>query len=182
MKVIIINGKGGAGKDLFVELCQNFYDPIYSFSTVYDIKLLARFAGWDEQKDERGRRLLSDLKEVMTNYNDFPFTKTVNKVKAATKRHNALYPNGNEPIIFIHCREPKEIQRLVDYFNAKTLLIIRKDIEDKHYGNESDDNVMDYKYDHICYNNGNKEDLKNTAEHFMFVITNETWESKLGED
>ena len=53
LKVVVINGQGGVGKDLFVNYCNDFYDYLYSYSTVEFIKHAARRFGWRETKEPK---------------------------------------------------------------------------------------------------------------------------------
>jgi len=59
-KVLIINGMGGAGKDTFVNFLKEFI-PTLHISIVDNVKQLAKSLGWNEKKDERGRKLSSLL-------------------------------------------------------------------------------------------------------------------------
>ena len=88
-------------------------------------------------------KFLSDLKKLTTNYNDMSFV----SIKEAINKFNS---SDNE-IMFIHIREPEEIQRVVDNFSAKTLLIKREGLKIIDT-NSSDANVENYKYDYIIIN------------------------------
>ena len=73
MKVILINGSGGSGKDTVIELTRTYFWDKYlviNTSTVDKVKLIASHMGWDGEKDERGRQFLADLKNAWTNYNN----------------------------------------------------------------------------------------------------------------
>ena len=71
--VIIINGKGGVGKDTFIQLCQNYSDDIVNISSVDFVKEVAHFCGWQGEKDVSARKFLSDIKDALTNWKDIPF-------------------------------------------------------------------------------------------------------------
>ena len=141
-QIVIINGVGGSGKDTFVEYCSK-YAKVMNFSSVDKVKEVARIIGWDGQKTEKDRKFLSDLKKLTTEYNDMPF----NSIKEAVSRFN----ESDLEILFIHIREPEQIQRAVDYFKAKSLLIRRDGIE-KINSNYSDASVENYNYDYIIEN------------------------------
>ncbi len=141
-KIIVINGTGGSGKDTFVSYCEK-YCNIYNFSSIDKIKEIATIMGWDGGKTEKDRKFLADLKELATNYNDLPF----NCIKEGI---NEFY-DSNSDIMFIHIREPKEIKRVVDEYNALSLLIKRKNYE-LIKSNTSDANVENYDYDYIIEN------------------------------
>ena len=91
--------------------------------------------------------MLSELKKVLTNWNDSPY----NIIKRRIRIVEHGYPNEDK-IIFIHCREPDEISRFVEDMNAITIFIDRN-MHDS-ISNSSDANVLDYHYDYIIDNNG----------------------------
>lgn len=160
-KVIIINGTGGCGKDTFVSLVSK-YAKVYNFSSIDAVKELATIIGWDGTKSEKDRKFLSDLKRLTTEYNDFSF----NSIKNAYEK----FINSDNEIMFIHIREPEEIKRASDYFNALTLLIKRENY-DNISSNASDANVDNYDYDYII-NNTTLEDLESRALEFSKKIMN----------
>lgn len=141
-QIVVINGVGGSGKDTFVEYCSK-YAKVMNFSSVDKVKEVARVIGWDGQKTEKDRKFLSDLKKLTTEYNDMPF----NSIKEAVSRFN----DSDLEIMFIHIREPEQIQRAVDSFNAKTLLVRRDGIA-KIESNYSDASVENYNYDFVIEN------------------------------
>lgn len=57
-------------------------------------------------------------------------------------------------------REPEEIQKFVDYLDAITVCVRRKDVDDLPTSNQSDADV--YNFDYECYidNDGTLEDLQ----------------------
>ena len=57
----------------------------------------------------------------------------------------------HDELMFIHIREPEEIERAVDAFGAQTLLIKRANL-DNIASNYSDANVDQYHYDFVIYN------------------------------
>lgn len=153
MKVIIVNGPPRSGKSTFVNFCKESDADVYNFSTIDGVKEKAKLLGWDGVKDEPGRRFLSDLKDALTLYCDGPFQEIAAKLKAIDNE-NAL--------CFIHCREPKEIQRFVDEYNAKTLFI-RRAAADDIVSNHADAQVYDFDYDFVYSNDGSLEKLARDA-------------------
>ena len=172
--MVVINGVGGVGKDTFVEcvagLLGGCVDPVTEFereivqniSTVDLIKRAAKLLGWTGDKSNKDRKFLSDLKKVCCEYNDLPY-----------KIVQMEYEWGDFKILFVHCREPEEIQRFVDGFNAKTLLIKRDNISIP--DNKSDLNVENYKYDYVIENNGTRKDLLKSADKFIKWLGCEDW-------
>ena len=158
--IVIINGTGGSGKDTFVSFVSK-YNKVYNFSSIDKVKEIAKEIGWDGGKTEKDRKFLSDLKKLTTEYNDMAF----NSIKDAVNKFN----NTNEEIMFIHIREPEEIQRAKDVFNAKTLLIKREGL-DLIKSNFSDANVENYDYDYVI-NNTTLEKLEEEAKNFYSLIS-----------
>lgn len=151
-EIIVINGTGGSGKDTFVEFCMK-YAKVKNFSSIDKVKEIARLIGWDGQKREKDRKFLSDLKKLTTDYCDMPF----NTIKDAVDEFN----NSDDEIMFIHVREPEEIKKVVDAFDAKTLLVKRVGLANIE-SNYSDANVDNYPYDYVIENN-TLEQLDSTA-------------------
>lgn len=128
-------------------------------SSIDPIKSIALECGWDEEKDSKGRRLLSDLKRVLKEYNDYAFNQTISIIERYWFDDNA--------VIFIDCREPEEIKKFCKYFNGKSILIRRSSAEGAPASNSSDRNVLDYEYDIVIDNNGDKTDLAERAVKFI---------------
>lgn len=149
--VIIINGKGGAGKDMLCAMAAKKY-RIMNISSIDPVKKIAAAAGWDGVKDAKSRKLLSDLKRLFIEYNDLCFKYCVDKYTA--------FAEADKDILFIHIREPEEISKIVDYFSENGVkcrtLLVKRNI-DAAFGNYSDDSVFDYDYDYIFENNTTKK-------------------------
>lgn len=161
LKVVIINGAGGAGKDTFIQFCKDFVE-VHSVSSVDIIKKAASILGWSGGKRLQDRKFLSELKDLSTWYNDLPFIYLKKSYMDLTKR-------GEKGILFFHIREPKEIERAKKAFGAITVLINRKSLRTE-FGNHADDNVEKYKYDYVIANDGTLDDFSLKAEKFVFDI------------
>ena len=103
-RIIIINGSGGVGKDTFVEYCNEF-TRVKNISSVDKVKEAAKIlVGWNGEKDEKSRKLLSDLKLMSIDYNNYPIT--------YIKQQSEEFKNSKEQqIMFVHIREISEIQQ-----------------------------------------------------------------------
>lgn len=172
MKIIVINGYAGVGKDTFIDCCMKISDSVFSISTIDPIKDIAYQIGWNGEKTPKSRKFLSDLKNLLTDYYDFSWNYIRNEVLDISNR----YP---DPIIFIHCREPKEIQRFKDEWGAKTLLIRRALAERTEQINQADNGVFNFEYDLMIGNNGSIEQLQRDAKHYIEMIERQEWESKV---
>jgi hypothetical protein len=162
MKIFVINGYATAGKDTFcyyVQDCarQDGVIDIHIMSTIDNIKQLAMdMLGWNGEKNEKSRKMLCNLKNLLTEWNDLPYQNISKMI------HNLYIQDATA--LFIHCREPEEIQRFVDDFKAETIFIDRK--TDTKFNNDADKNVENYSYDYIIDNNHTKEDLYFAAKEF----------------
>lgn len=165
-QVLIINGSGGTGKDTFVDLVTielnditKKFHTVTNFSSVDKVKEIAKEIGWNGKKSEKDRKFLSDLKILTSQYCDMPFQSMREKV-------NEFKADKDKIFMFLHIREPEEIERAVNAFNAKTILIRRNSV--RHItSNMADENVFNYNYDFIIDNDGSIEELKDKAKEFI---------------
>lgn len=157
--VIIINGRGGSGKSTFIKLCSEFNSNVIETSTVDIVKKIALEICWDGQKDERGRRFLSDLKDALERYNDLPNQYVEHLI--------ASYP---DMIVFVNAREPHNIQYYKDKYKAITVLVKRPETAGKVYNNHADDGVDNFDYDVVIENDGDIEKLRSIAKEFVEKI------------
>lgn len=147
IKIFIVNGKGGCGKTSFEKMVEEIAiahnQKVLIISTIDYVKDIAKNIGWDGTKTLENRRMLSDLKDLLTRWNDSPHQSVCNKIKTLNEKEVAA--------IFIDSREPEDIQRFIEEYQAMTVLIQRgKEIIT--YGNHADDCVNDFDYD-ICVDN-----------------------------
>lgn len=171
-KIFIINGSGGVGKDTFVEQVKKAVGeklPMYkdtcvsNYSSVDRVKEIAREIGWNGGKSERDRKFLSDLKLLCTEYCDLPFRDMQERVNDFV--HGTI---PGELFLFLHIREPEEIERAKRAFNAQTILVTNNRVEHI-ISNMADQNVFNYDYDYIIDNCGTISDLFHTAKSFVNV-------------
>lgn len=172
MKVVIINGQGGVGKNTFVGYCIKAHKNTKTISLVNEIKYLAKLIGWKGDKTDRDRKFLNDLKKLTTKYNNFPFESVALNISNILEKYEETGESTDDLVIFIHAREPEDIRYLTKKYDAKTLLI-RKSGLSKRYGNPADDKVFDIDYDYIAYNDGDLEELELAAKTFMEKILSE---------
>ena len=132
LRVVIVNGKPGVGKTTFEKLARGILGEAFceSRSTVDKVKEIAMHIGWNGDKDLKSRKLLSDLKDICTEYNDMPVT-DITKWLNTWDEDLRYYGVGDKPhVFFIDDREPEHIQRLKEKLNAITVLIRRPGDED----------------------------------------------------
>ena len=108
---------------------------------------IAALCGWDGRKDNKARKFLSDLKNLCVEYNNYP--------TVWAKAQYEEFLASDEQIMFVHIREPEEIEKFVSATagEAKTLLVRGgKRMSNEKYGNVSDDGVENYSYDYYFLN------------------------------
>ena len=169
MSVYVINGAPGAGKSTF---CQKVIDIVgkdwgFELSSVDLVKEIATDLGWNGEKTLKDRKFLSDLKELLTTWNDIPFKHTVKRVEMILEEFYRYGLEGKEAAIFINCREPEQIKILCDKLNAKSVLIRRDSAESATVSNRSDAEVLNYGYDIEIVNNGDLKELAYLALDFV---------------
>lgn len=158
-----------SGKDTFVELCRKFMGDAFllNISTVDKVKEIATACGWDGTKTPENRKFLSDLKALLTDWADVPLKDIISKVEAFKREFERYDVSDKGAFVFIHCREPEEIRKLVKALGARTLLIRRTAAEHVSASNQSDADVLNYNYDAVVMNNGTLADLEHQAEYFI---------------
>ncbi|MBO6148764.1 MAG: hypothetical protein J6O55_05420 [Lachnospiraceae bacterium] len=163
--VIIINGRGGAGKDTLCGFAAEGFKS-ESHSSIDPIKEIASKYGWKGDKDSRSRKFLSDLKRVFAEYNDLPTVYLMEK-------YHAFLQNGNE-LFFAHIREAEEIKKFKSKVESPCVtLLIRRNDRMGDWGNASDDGVEDIAYDYVY---DNDRDLDTARREFIELM------NKIGED
>ena len=177
MKILIVNGAPCSGKDTFCEAALYNRGLVYPISTVDRIKQIALFAGWSGEKDAKGRKLLSDIKDALTLYNDLPRNYVLDYIRTKAEQLDTTIMFGSDEAIFlVQSREPADIKRWVEENGAKALYITREDTE-QHWGNHADDNSWDYNYDYFLENNDTELEWEKEAVRFIDMIRRENWES-----
>ena len=163
--LIILNGIGTCGKDTFMNFCSEF-TKCYHYSTIDYYKEIAKeYFDWDEIKDEKGRKLLSDLKIASINYNNMP-------MKILRKEYDKICNEKKYNIFFCVCRDIQDIEYIkANYKRAYSLLITNDNIP-KITSNEGDANVLNYEYDYVIENNGTLEELSDKARDFCSMMLN----------
>jgi hypothetical protein len=79
-QIYILNGMGGCGKDTFASFLSEVCG-VFKYSSIDRVKQIAYECGWDGGKTEKDRKFLSDLKCLLTDYNDLPFNDVRNRIE-----------------------------------------------------------------------------------------------------
>lgn len=170
MKIYVVNGSPESGKTTFEHFVQAELgeDFCLILSTVDIVKECARtYFGWDGVKDSESRKMLSDLKDLMTRFNDIPYKDIEKKIVNYKAHMEEMIWDTSKLVVFIDCREPSEIQKFVDRLGAKTIFVERKKAESQATSNHADAHVRDFEYDYIIDNNMTLLNLAYLAHNFV---------------
>lgn len=172
---IIVNGRPESGKDTFVEALTKKVPSRYKcISTVDKVKKAARLIGWNGVKDQEGRKLLSNLKQLSLQY-DHPMSMVRDTLDSINKRG---FKSGTFKILFVMSREPEEIKRFKEEIpNCYTLFIDRPGHETG-ISNTSDNQVTNMEYDYYVYNLGTVSELQTKAIQFKDLLFKDVREEK----
>lgn len=176
LRIIIVNGAAASGKSTFESICSDIVGNAFceSRSTIDKVKEIAYECQWNGLKTNRNRKFLSDLKDLLSEYNDLPNRDVIDHL-CDWEQEIQYYNVGNKlHIFFIDAREPEQIQHLKDQLKAITVLVRRAAAEEQPASNHADEHVLDYKYDWEIDNNGTLEDLKYSAQEFVNWLA--SWE------
>ena len=173
MEIIVVNGYPESGKDTFVNFCRDIVGEDYckNISTVDFVKYIAAICGWDGTKTAKNRKFLSDIKDLLSNWNDVPFQKVKKEIELF-KNELESYGIDKYGIVFIHCREPEEIERFEKELGAKSVFIDREESK-KEQSNHADSKVENHSYTYKIDNNEDLEHLREGAETFIKILRGE---------
>lgn len=186
MKVIIVNGSGGVGKDTFIhfvvtQIYFKYTDTAFkTYSIIDPIKDLMKKIGVDLNKDEKNRKFMSDFKLLIEDYNDLPYQELI-------KTFEMAYSYSDNSVFIAVMREPKDISRFITElthvygFDGKDIytVLVCNDRVKPITSNIADASVNDIKYNVVIDNNGTYEELRNKAKEFVdYVMLNHTNEEE----
>jgi cellulose biosynthesis protein BcsQ len=149
-----------AGKTTFETMIAKYLSA-YKYSSIDIVKDMTEVCGIDRNnKNEKTRKLWSDIKQLLITYNDIPY-KDVSYI--VNDFNNDDLSND---LLLIDIREPEEIDRAKCDFKAITVLVVNHNVE--HItSNNSDGRVFDYEYDYVVDNSGSLQDLEKEVEKFV---------------
>jgi adenylate kinase family enzyme len=162
----IINGKGTAGKDYFVNTISSKY-KVMNVSSVDLLYKIMNVIEWDGIKTDIWRQVMSDIKISLEKLDDVPYKYMIKKYRE--------FLNNDDEFIFFHIRENYNIGKMKstiineNIIDCKTLLVDNKYI-DRIYNNRADDNVYDYKYDYVFENKPGITTYDNIIDYFNNII------------
>ena len=174
-KIFIVNGAATSGKSTFELMCNDYCfqkhsDKLVIESIINPVKCLVSNITvsdlWDGSKDPKSRKFLSDLKDLVTEYNNYPMRKTIEEVDIMTEYYDS-------PAAFIDMREAADIDKFKelygDVYGIQTVIIRRPGdtVAAETSNNHADRDVFKYNYDIVVWNQGSLDDLNVKAEHFV---------------
>lgn len=176
IKIVVVNGIGGCGKTTFQQQCIELAKPIpvSIVSSIDYVKEIALKCGWQKgSKTEKDRKNLHQLKTLMEDWNPT----LIHEKVLGTIAHisHTLYGfNGKPKLFFVDIREPYNIENFKKYCEENkycciTLLIKREgyiSTEPK----EIVDEIENYDYDYVVYNDGDIVRLAEYADVFLQEI------------
>lgn len=136
--VLLITGKPRSGKDTFHLILKNIGYTVTNYSLADNAKEVCRHLGIEpKDKPNDYRKLLSDIKIALDNYNNFNLKSAINLIK---------HKIGEVEFICIQAREEKDINFIKNYFGdnpnlAVYSLLVVRDVCEGTYGNIADDNI-----------------------------------------
>lgn len=156
-KVFVVNGYPRSGKDTFAEILSK-YVKVMKISSVDKVKEIARLARWNGEKDDKGRKLLADLKAVLVDYDDLPFKYVYAKYQE--------FLSSDYDVLLVDIREQTEIVKAKKELGAETVFIENKNIKNI-VSNSSDANIPIDGYGYVVRNNGSLEEYEANIQRFI---------------
>ena len=159
-KIAIINGSGGSGKDLFIDLATRHLDigSVFNFSSIDPIKDILKQNGWDGiDKSDAWRLKMVNLKKELIARDDTPTRYLIDKINSVKKG-----------VVFVHIREPDEIHKLKTRIPELYTIHMERP-QAKVPENEVDQGTAQYPYDLYLINSGDTpESLEELARRFIW--------------
>ena len=188
--IIVINGKGGIGKDTLIDALAKTDAMVFNASSIDPIKKMCSELNKENVKDLAYRSLLSKMKQAVDTYyeaeNGISYT-TEYLINAMTLWHTQTDIHAPEySIMFVHIREPENIKAFIQEAAKKlcvwkdedtilTTLLVKSERSLEIYGNSSDDDVEKFDYDYTFTSNGTvEEDSERFVEFIRDMRNHET--------
>lgn len=167
---VIVNGKGGVGKDTLCDYFCKYYNGM-SISAITPTKRRAKLIGWNGDKTDKDRRYLCDLKKTFDRYEDLSM--------AYLRKEYDTFEDSTFNVLFVTMRDLDDIDAFVKYIRdcggRVCTLLIRRASVNREFGNEADDNAEDYAYDYIFDNDNPIEISHNDFITLMKWMTDEAF-------
>ena len=159
MKILLIGGKAGAGKNTVADIIKENFDNVNLLAFATRVKDIAYSIGWDGEKDEKGRRLLQHIGAVGREYNKNTWVNDV-----AYKLKSPMLNKITNIFVITDFRFPNEYQVLKENFPNSVYTICvtgrQANLGDENSKDISENSLNDFVFDFVIDNSGSKEDLE----------------------
>ena len=175
MKIILVSGQAGAGKDTFFELAETIVSA-RRIAFADELKEIAEENfNWDKEKDKAGRQLLIDIGRTARNYNEnFWVNKVINKIKTIL-----YYPYLialTDYIVVTDWRYQNEYERMKDAFGKDNVISLRIERESfqstltpEQKKDQSEVDLENFPFDFVIENGTLDDFLANIKIFFDFI-------------
>lgn len=114
--------------------------------------------GWDGVKDDKGRKLLADLKIALKEYGDLPFH--------YMDQEYERFVQSDKDILILQTREFDEIKKAQTLLGAKSVFIENEHVQNV-LTNVNDASIIDVGYDYYIKNNGTLAEYEQAVVDFI---------------
>lgn len=172
MKVILISAKAQHGKDTSALIFEEIYKAkgkrvlITHYADL--LKYICKtFFGWNGEKDDYGRTLLQQVgtNTVCAQQPDFWVDFIISILN--------LFKDSWDVVIIPDCRFVNEVEKMRANFDTALIRIVRPDFDnglsETQKQHPSETALDNFDFDHIIYNTGSLEDLKNKLSRLELV-------------
>lgn len=163
MKVILISGKAGHGKDtvadMLTEELRSVGEGVLVTHYADLLKYICRtFFGWDGKKDKAGRWLLQSVGTDVVRKKDPDFwVRFISNILE-------FFPDTWDYVIIPDARFPNEMDLIKHVFDAVTIRVFRPNfngnLSEAQQNHASETALDNYRHDFYIKNDGNLEDLR----------------------
>lgn len=155
VKIYIVNGMGTSGKTSFENFIHQTIFETINISSIDYAKEMCKLIGWDGNKDEKGRKFLSDVNLALEDYNNSPFQSVLNNIEYWKKQDYKYF--------FVDIREPQRIdkfKKMCKEYNYQVFTVfIRRPGIPQITSNVADASTLKpYDYDYYLDNDGTLEE------------------------
>ena len=159
MKILLIGGKAGSGKDTVAKIIKENFPKVRLLAFATRIKDIAYSIGWSGEKDEKGRRLLQHIGAVGREYNKNTWVNDV-----VYKLKSPMLNKNTNIFVITDFRFPNEYQVLKENFPNSIYTICvtgrQANLGDENSKDISENSLNDFVFDFVIDNSGSKEDLE----------------------
>lgn len=162
-KIIALNGMATCGKTTIAKMISR-YVATKNISSIDPYRNIPYMLGFEEgDKGEEYRFMLSKIKELSIDLNDYPLQYVSEKIEG-------FYEDDSLEILLVDIREVEEIAKLKLKYPELITLLVRNSNVKQLTSNDSDRYVEDYPYQHIIDNSGTLEELEESVKLFLGVL------------